>query len=101
MIVYETETSTVLADALVRAVVALGRAGDPEQASRIAARAHADIRRSDPQTAQKLNNVLHGLARMPGMPERATGPQAHGAGGQIPDPETADPNKPDEGEQDE
>ena len=38
------DATSVLADALTKAVVALGRAGEPEQASRIAARAYADIR---------------------------------------------------------
>lgn len=68
------DATSVLADALTKAVVALGRAGEPEQASRIAARAYADIRAAAPAAAQQLNNALHGLAKMPDMPARPTTP---------------------------
>lgn len=76
LIVQTNDTETALANALTKAVVALGRAGEPEEASRIAARAYADVRETAPKVAQQLSNAMHGLARMEGMPVLPTDPDA-------------------------
>src|SRR5579875_777049 len=52
---------TVLADALR----ALGTDGRPDDASRLAGRAYAALRRGHPAQAQRINALMHGLARMP------------------------------------
>jgi uncharacterized protein (DUF2249 family) len=57
-----------LAEALGRAALALGKAGRPEQASRLAAAGYAAVRRERPAAARRLNGVLHALARMPSAP---------------------------------
>lgn len=53
-----------LADALVTALRRLGQAGEPVAASQIAARAYAAIRHAEPRTAERLNGVMHHLARL-------------------------------------
>lgn len=72
----QRDPETALTDALTKAVVALGRAGEPEQASRIAGKAYAEVRQTAPKAAQKLSNAMHGIVRMPGMPARPSDPQA-------------------------
>lgn len=62
----------LLGDALVKALVALGRAGEPEAACRIAASAHRDLRGIAPQVAAQLNNAMHGLVRLEAMPPTPT-----------------------------
>jgi uncharacterized protein (DUF2249 family) len=59
-----------LAAALARAALALGRAGQPTYASRLAARGHAAVRRRRPGAARRLNATLHALARLPDQPSR-------------------------------
>lgn len=51
--------------ALTRALRALGSAGEPDAASRIAALAWSGIRRSRPEVAERLNGTMHYLARLP------------------------------------
>lgn len=72
MIVQKTDVESCLSDSLVKALVALGRAGEPEAACRIAANAHRDLRGSAPRAAAQLNNAMHGLVRMEAMPKRPT-----------------------------
>jgi uncharacterized protein (DUF2249 family) len=50
---------------LIDALRALGAAGDPETACRLAGRAYAALRHEHPAHAQRINALMHGLARMP------------------------------------
>jgi uncharacterized protein (DUF2249 family) len=61
-----------LAVALADAAVALGRAGRPTQASRLAAAGYSAVRRVRPQAARRLNAAMHILARIPEHPIRPT-----------------------------
>jgi uncharacterized protein (DUF2249 family) len=51
---------------LSRAVRALGQAGRPVEASRLAADGWSVLRHEHPGDAERLNGVLHYLARLPG-----------------------------------
>jgi hypothetical protein len=53
-----------LANALVQALRQLGEAGRPEAANRIAAVAWSGIRRDDERITDRLNGVMHQLARL-------------------------------------
>jgi len=53
-----------LATALVTALRRLGAAGEPETASRIAAQAYVAVRRDDARVAERINGVMHHLARL-------------------------------------
>lgn len=55
-----------LTGVLVKATLALGRAGQPVEASRLAAAGWSAVRNDCPKAAQKLNNVLHTLSNLPG-----------------------------------
>lgn len=66
MTVKKTDTESELTSALTQALVALGRAGQVDGAMRIAGRAFAGVRHEAPRAAQQINNVMHGLAKMPG-----------------------------------
>ncbi len=57
-----------LAAVLARATLALGRAGRPVEASRLAAAGYAAVRREFPAAARRLNAVMHALARLPDLP---------------------------------
>jgi len=48
---------------LTEALRALGDAGEPVAANRIAGRAWAVLRREDPAAAQRINGLMHRLAR--------------------------------------
>jgi uncharacterized protein (DUF2249 family) len=61
----EHDVSDELAAVLTRAVLALGRAGRPTQASRLAAAGYIAVRRKHPGAARRLNGAMHTLARMP------------------------------------
>lgn len=52
------------ATALVAALRRLGQAGEPVAASRIAAGAYAALRHDEPRIAERLNGVMHHLARL-------------------------------------
>lgn len=49
---------------LVRTLRRLGDVGEPEAANRLAGEAYAALRRDEPQAAQRLNGVMHYLARL-------------------------------------
>jgi uncharacterized protein (DUF2249 family) len=53
-----------LATALIRSLRQLGEAGRPEAASRIAADAWSGVRRDEPRIADRINGVMHHLARL-------------------------------------
>jgi len=53
-----------LTTSLVRALRRLGDAGEPEAANRLAGEAYAAIHRDEPRAAQRLNGVMHHLARL-------------------------------------
>ncbi|MCD6726014.1 MAG: DUF2249 domain-containing protein [Solirubrobacteraceae bacterium] len=62
------DTRDGLAALLIRATVALGKAGQPEEASRIAAAAWVALRHERPAAAQRINAAMHGLAHMHAAP---------------------------------
>ena len=53
-----------LATALIAALRRLGEAGEPVAASRVAAQAYAAVRHDEPRIAERLNGVMHRLARL-------------------------------------
>ncbi|HEX6515691.1 MAG TPA: hypothetical protein VF049_08950 [Nocardioidaceae bacterium] len=55
-------------DVLVRTLRALGHAGHPDAASRLAARAWWVLRDSRPREAERVNGAMHYLARLPQEP---------------------------------
>jgi uncharacterized protein (DUF2249 family) len=59
-----------LVDVLARTTLALGRAGRPAQASRLAAAGYVAVRRERSAAAQRLNAAMHALARMHARPTR-------------------------------
>lgn len=59
----EPELSERLAALLTETLRALGDAGEPVQANRIAGRAWSALRHSDPKAANKINGLMHRLAR--------------------------------------
>ena len=68
----DSDSVIALARLLADALVALGRAGQPEAANRIAGRAWSALRRDHPREAERLNNLMHGLAKLPSSPEKET-----------------------------
>lgn len=58
---------------LIDALRALGTGGQPETANRLAGRAWAALRRTHPTEAQRINALMHQLARMPSNPGREKG----------------------------
>lgn len=52
-------------DVLAQALKALGQGGQPVAASRLAAQAWQVLRQPYPQEAQRVNNLMHYLARLP------------------------------------
>ncbi len=55
-------------DVLVRTLRALGQAGQPETASRLAAKAWWALRDVRPREAERVNGAMHYLARLPEGP---------------------------------
>ncbi|HET7027805.1 MAG TPA: hypothetical protein VFI28_08945 [Candidatus Limnocylindrales bacterium] len=53
-----------LTTALIRALRCLGAAGEAVEASRIAADAWSAVRHDQPRAADRLNGVMHHLARL-------------------------------------
>lgn len=51
-------------DVLVRTLRALGQAGRPDAASRLAARAWWLLRDTNPREAERVNGAMHYLARL-------------------------------------
>lgn len=54
---------SVLNRVFVRALLALGAAGETEQACRLAAEAWTRLRHAHPREAERLNGALHALTR--------------------------------------
>lgn len=54
-----------LTETLVRTLRALGAAGRPVQALRLAAQGFALLRETRPESAKRINAVMHSLARLP------------------------------------
>ena len=72
---HETDSSAEAQDALVettdvlvKALRALGRAGHPDVASRLAAKAWWALRGTRPREAERVNGAMHYLARLPAEP---------------------------------
>src|SRR5690348_17869127 len=59
----ETDDLRVLNRLLIRALKALGDAGESETACRLAAEAWAALRKERPSEAERLNGALHYLTR--------------------------------------
>jgi hypothetical protein len=57
-------TTATLTATLLAALRRLGVAGEPEAASRLAAEAYVRLRRDEPRIAERLNGVMHHLARL-------------------------------------
>ena len=76
---------TDVTDVLARALRALGKAGRPVQASRLAARAWWLLRDDWPGEAEHINGTMHYLARLPAEP--ATTPTPAGPDGRSRDGE--------------
>lgn len=55
-------------DVLVRTLRALGQAGHPDAASRLAAKAWWALREVRPREAERINGAMHFLARLPAEP---------------------------------
>jgi len=58
------DTLDTLAGALVSALRRLGEAGEPIAASELAAGTYAIVRHDEPRIAERLNGVMHHLARL-------------------------------------
>ena len=54
-----------LTTVLVKALRALGQAGQPDRALPLAASAWSLLRRQDPEQAERVNRTMHYLARRP------------------------------------
>jgi uncharacterized protein (DUF2249 family) len=63
-----TDALAATADLLVKALRALGAAGQPDAASQLAARAWWVLRDSRPREAEHINGAMHYLARLPAEP---------------------------------
>lgn len=77
------EPVTALTRVLARAVRALGAAGRPVAASRLAAEGWSALRHAHPHEAERLTGVLHYLARLPEEPD-AEPVGANGRDGEAP-----------------
>lgn len=60
-----TEPLAILTVVLIDALRALGAAGEPESACRLAGRAYSALRHDHPDHAQRINALMHRLVRMP------------------------------------
>lgn len=61
----KTEPLEALTAVLIDALCALGATGQPDSANRLAGQAWAALRREYPDQAQRINAVMHKLARLP------------------------------------
>ncbi|MBS1881861.1 MAG: hypothetical protein JSS97_02760 [Actinobacteria bacterium] len=59
----DPEAVAELVDVLLGALAALGEAGRPTTANRLAGAAYASLRRRDPEQAQRLNALMHRLVK--------------------------------------
>ncbi len=55
-------------DVLVKALRALGNAGQPDAANRLGAKAWWALRTTRPREAERVNGAMHYLARLPAEP---------------------------------
>ncbi len=53
---------------LVKTLRALGNAGHPDAANRLAAQAWSALRHTHPREAERINGIMHYLARLPDEP---------------------------------
>ena len=53
---------------LAKSLRALGKAGQPDEASRLGAAGWSLLRHDHPREAEKINGTMHFLARLPGSP---------------------------------
>lgn len=65
-----------LVTVLRQALIALGRAGQPEDANRLAARAWWCLRDRSPDQAERVNRTMHILARLEASPDQSSPNQA-------------------------
>jgi uncharacterized protein (DUF2249 family) len=70
----KTEPLEGLTAVLIDALGALGASGQPESANRLAGRAWAVLRREHPEQAQRINALMHKLARIPEPTKEQTMP---------------------------
>src|SRR5699024_464964 len=71
------EQLSAVVSTLIKALRALGQAGQPDRALELAATAWSQLRREDPRQAERINGCMHFLARLPqSQPVPATGPAA-------------------------
>lgn len=61
-----------LGDLFVRAIRALGNAGEPDEANTLAARAWWVARDTSPRLADRINGVMHYVAALPSPPQTTT-----------------------------
>lgn len=64
------EPCEALTRIVIEALRALGQAGAPERANRLAGQAWSALRDPHPELAQRINALMHGLAKMPSDPSR-------------------------------
>lgn len=69
----DSGTVDAVTDVLVKSLRALGDAGRPDHASRLAARAWWVLRGPWPRQAERVNGTMHYLARLPAEPGAAAG----------------------------
>ncbi len=63
------EAIAATTDVLVKALRALGEAGHPDAASRLAARAWWALKDVRPRESERVNGAMHFLARLPTEPD--------------------------------
>ena len=64
----QDELITELTAVLAKSLRALGKAGQPDEASRLGATGWSLLQHDHPREAEKINGTMHYLARLPGSP---------------------------------
>ena len=67
----DADSLAALAEVLEEALWALGASGQPEAANRLAGRAYVALRGTHPDLAERVNVLMHRVARMPERNEGA------------------------------
>ena len=62
----QDELIAELTAVLAKSLRALGKAGQPDEASRLGATGWSLLRHDHPREAEKINGTMHYLARLPG-----------------------------------